>query len=188
MSVWVSSDLWSLAEGKATFTWYDWQGTRLAIGTNTSSVDVSVGAINSTQVLQTFTTELLAQHDMDDAILRMEVEVTSQLPTSNETRTFKNENWFHPQALKTAKLVDPGLDLKYDAGSKNFTVTATKGVAAWVWLDYPAGAVLHFDSNGFWLAANETREVGYTVVKDPTNGGWVEGVTVSSMWNSTLAE
>lgn len=155
---------------------------------NTSTVDVSVGAINSTQVLQTFTTDLLAGRDMDDVILRMEVEVESQLPSSNETRTFKNENWFHPAALKTAKLVDPGLQLSYDEGSKNFTVTATKGVAAWVWLDYPAGAVLHFDSNGFWLAANETREVGYTVQSDTTGGRWVEGVTVSSMWNSTLAE
>lgn len=188
LSVWVSSDLWSPAQGKATFTWYDWKGTKLDIGTNTTSVDVSIGAINSTQVLQTFTTCLLAQYDPNDVLLRMEVEVESQLPSSNETQTFKNDNWFHPAALRTAKLVDPGLELSYDESSKNFSVTATKGVAAWVWLDYPAGAVLHFDSNGFWLAANETREVGYTVKSDTTGGKWIQGVTVGSMWNLTLAE
>lgn len=118
----------------------------------------------------------------------MEVEVESELPSSNETRVFKNENWFHPAALKTAKLVDPGLELSYDESTKNFSVTATKGVAAWVWLDTPAGVLLHFDDNGFWLAANETREVGYTLRSDTTNGKWIEGATVSSMWNLTLAQ
>lgn len=118
----------------------------------------------------------------------MDVEVESKLPTSIEMRTFKNEKWFHSAALKTAKLVDPGLQLGYDEASKNFTVTATKGVASWVRLDYPAGAVLNFDSNGFWLAANESREVGYTVKSDTTDGNWVQGVTVTSVWNQTLSE
>lgn len=188
LSVWVSSDLWSSAQGKATFTWYDWKGDQVDVGKNTSSVDVNVGAINSTQVLQTFTTSLLAGQDMDDVLLRMEVEMTSSLPNSNETQTFKNENWFHPQALRTARLLDPGLELSYDASGKKFSVTATKGVAAWVWLDYPEGAILHFEDNGFWLQRNETREIGYTVLSDETSGRWIEGVTVGSVWNSTLAE
>lgn len=166
--------------------WYDWDGKDLGINAN-SSVDFQVGALNSTKVLQTFTTDILADHDPNNAILKMSIETQGRKPNSNVTQTFKAENWFTPTGLNNATLVDPGLELSYSDETKNFTVMATQGVAAWVWLDYPAGAVLQFDDNGFWLLPNEKREVGYTVMSDTTDGKWTQGVTVQSIWNQTLA-
>jgi beta-mannosidase len=78
------------------------------------------------------------------------------------------------------------LQLSYSKSSECFTVTATTAVAAWVWLDYPDGAVVSFDSNAFWLAPGEARQVTYKVKNDTTNGAWIDGVTVQSMWNQTL--
>jgi len=190
LTVWVTSDLWTPAQGKATFTWYDWSGNEIVVPSNFSapSVDFEVGALNSTKVLQTFTMNVLQAHDPSNAILRMQVSAQGKLPNSNQVRTFRHENWFTPTGLRNAALVDPGLELSYSDVSQNFTVKATKGMAAWVWLNYPSGTVAHFDTNGFWLAANESRQVGYTVQSDTSSGKWIEEVTVSSIWNSTLAE
>ncbi|KAH9815334.1 Beta-mannosidase A-like [Teratosphaeria destructans] len=187
LSVWVTSDLWEPIKGTATFEWYDWHGNKLPIDT-TSPVDFTVGAINSTQVLQGFTTELLKGYNPADVVLYTFVTATGSTPNSNTTQTFTHEHFFHPAALKDAALVDPGLALYYSNMTQKFSVTATTGVAAWVWLDYPAGAVLSFESNGFWLLPGRTREVGYTVQNDTTGGKWKDGVTVQSIWNLTLAE
>ncbi|KAF2765513.1 glycoside hydrolase [Teratosphaeria nubilosa] len=187
LSVWVTSDLWESVEGTATFEWYGWEGNKLPINT-TSSVDFTVGAINSTQVLQGFTTELLKDYNITDVILYMFVTATGSTPNTNTTKTFTHQNFFHPSALKDAALVDPGLALYYSTMTQKFSVTATRGVAAWVWLDYPEGAVLNFESNGFWLLPGRTREVGYTVRSDTTDGKWKDGVTVQSIWNLTLSE
>ena len=165
--------------------WYDWEGNELPVNTS-SSVNFSVGAINSTQLMQTNVTETLKDYDLTNAILHMSVEAEGSMPNSNISTTFRHDNWFHPTALKDAQLVDPGLQLGYSDSTKNFSVTATSGVAALVWLDYPVGAVLNFDSNAFWLAPNETREIGYTVKSDTTNGGWIKGVTIESLYNQTL--
>ncbi|RMY54297.1 hypothetical protein D0865_04799 [Hortaea werneckii] len=185
LSAWVTSDLWDPASGTAKFQWFDWEGNRLPINTS-SSADFNVGAINSTRVLQTFTNDVLGDYSPENVVLRMQVEAEGKLPNTNETRMFRHESWFHPTALRSANLVDPGLTLEYSESTKNFTVTAKSGVAAWVWLDYPAGAVVAFDSNGFWLGANCSREIGYKVKSDSTNGKWLEGVTVQSLYNQTL--
>jgi beta-mannosidase len=39
-------------------------------------------------------------------------------------------------------MVDPGLEMAYDEGNRTFTITATTGISAWTWLDYPRGAVV----------------------------------------------
>lgn len=109
-----------------------------------------------------------------------------QLPNTNDnnssqTKTFVHRDWFHPVPLSEAELVDPGLTLEFDNSSQQFIVTATKGVAAWVWLDYPAGSVVQFEENGFWLRKGKVRRVGFTVVKGEKE--WIEGVTVSSLWD-----
>lgn len=187
LSVWVTSDLWESVQGEATFTWYDWTGKKLPVNT-TSSMDFTVGAINSTQVLYANTTEILSGYEETNVVMHMEVNVTGCLPNSNVTQTFRHANWFHPTALRDAKLVDPGLQLMYSNATKNSSITATSGVASWVWLDYPAGPVLNFESNAFWLAPNQTREIGYTVKSDNTSGTWIEGVTVQSLWNQTQPE
>ena len=185
LSVWVTSDLWSSVKGTATLDWYDWSGKKLNVNT-LSTVNFDVGAINSTKVLHTNTDDILNNYDPNDVVLRMQVEAKGTLPNSNLTQTFKHENWFHASSLQKAKLQDPGLELSYSKSTKKFGITATSGIAAWVWLDYPSGAVLNFDSNVFWLLPGETKEVGYTVKFDHTNGTWIDGVTVQSMWNQTL--
>lgn len=118
--------------------------------------------------------------------MRMNITMEGKLPNQNTTTTFNHTNWFHASPLSQANLVDPGLTLTYDSGTQNFTVTATSGVSAWTWLDYPAGVVVNFDDNGFWIGKGESKTLGYVVTGDTTNGTWAEGVTVQSLWNNTL--
>ena len=106
LSVWTTSDLWEAVNGTATLVWYDWEGNELPVNTS-SPVNFSVGAINSTQVLQTNVTETLKDYDLTNAILHMSVEAEGTLPNSNISTTFRHDNWFHPTALKDAQLVDP---------------------------------------------------------------------------------
>jgi beta-mannosidase len=181
----VTLDLWDPIQGTATFEWYDWTGMKLSVNT-TSSQSFALGAINSTQVLQSFTAETLRDQDPRDSILKMSVAADGNLPNSNVTRTFRHETWFHPSALKDAMLVDLGLELEYSNSTHNFTVRANTGVAAWVWLEHGPGVLGNFDSNAFWLGRNESREVSFKVKNDTTGGKWVEEVTVQSLWNQTL--
>ena len=75
-----------------------------------------------------------------------------------------------------ANLVDPGLELFHDDDNQTFTVTATQGVSAWTWLNYPAGVVVTFSENGFWLASGEERVVNHNVTADTdTTGGRLGG-------------
>ncbi|KAK4995050.1 hypothetical protein LTR66_005059 [Elasticomyces elasticus] len=186
LEVYVTSDLWTSATGVANFSWYDWSGNRLNISTSSSTM-FEVGAINTTLVLSANTFDILNStgYNYSNVLMRAEVTAEGRLPNTNETRTFRHENWYHAAALSHAALVDPGLTLSHSNITNNFTVGATTGVAAWVWLDYPAGAVLNFDSNGFWLLPNETRQVSYTVKNDTTGGRWIDGVCVSSLWDNT---
>ena len=130
--------------------------------------------------------DILNDLNPTNVVLRMNVQAEGVLPNSDTKTTFRHENWFHASPLGMSQLEDPGLELSYSNETKCFTVTATSGVAARVWLDYPAGAVLNFDSNAFWLAPNESRQVSYKVKSDSTNGAWIDGVTVQSMWKQTL--
>ncbi|KAF2704453.1 glycoside hydrolase family 2 protein [Pleomassaria siparia CBS 279.74] len=185
LEVWVISDLWSSIAGTVNMTWYDWSGKILDVNTPIS-MDVNVGPINGTNVLSINTDKILTNQDPADVILVMEVSAQGTLPNSDTTQTFSHKNWFHADRLSNAKLIDPGLELSYSQTNSKFTVKATTGVAAWVWLDYPAGAVLNFDANAFWLLPGEKREVGYTVKSDATNGSWIGGVTVRSLWDNTI--
>jgi beta-mannosidase len=189
LSVWVTSDLWSPISGSATFEWYDWSGNKLDINATATAANFTVGAINSTQVLHATQTELLAAlPDSRKAILKLSAEAIGRLPNSNSTRTFRNENWLWASPLKDAALVDPGLELEYSKHTGNFTVRATKGVAAWVWMEHGPGVLGNFAENAFWLGKDEKREVGFKVKEDMTGGKWVEDVTVQSLWNQTLRE
>lgn len=183
--IWLTSDLWDAASGTATATWYDWSGNKLD-KPGLAAARVQVGAINSTRVLAANLTNTLSGFDFSNVVMELSVDVTGTLPNSNTPQTFTHTSWFHAAPLSSARLVDPGLTLAYDAGSKQFTVTATSGVAAWVWLDYPAGAVVSFDDNGFWLGKGQSKSVGYTVKTDDTDSEWARQVTVSSIWNQTL--
>ena len=184
-SVWVTSDLWQAVGGTARLDWYDWRGNKVNINTP-ASMEFEVGAINSTRLLRANTTELLGEYDLSDLVLRMQVQTSGKLPNTNTSRDFYHESWYHASPLNEAQLKDPGLELSYSNDTRTFSVSATTGVAAWVWLDYPSGAGLNFDSNAFWLLPGETKEVGYKVKSDSTGGKWVEDVTVQSIWNQTL--
>ena len=191
LSVWVTSDLWSPISGSATFEWYDWSGNKIDVNITAATADFTVGAINSTQVLQATQTALLAAlPDPRNAVLKMTVEAIGSLPNTNPniTRTFRHEAWLWASPLKDAALVDPGLELEYSDRTRNFTVRATKGVAAWVWLEHGPGVLGNFDENAFWLGKGEEREVGFKVKSDETDGKWIGDVTVQSLWNMTLRE
>ena len=182
--IYVTSDLWSSASGTANFQWYHWDGSPIT-NMSTPSTNFTVGALNTTKVL----TQMLDNSTLDynNAVLFMNMTAQGRLPNTNVTRTFNHENFFHAFSLADAELVDPGLTLQYDNSTKNFTVTATKGVAAWTWLDNPAGTLLNFDSNGFLLLKGQSRRVGYTLKSDDTSGDWVNQVTVESLYNNTLS-
>ena len=182
--IYVTSDLWSKAKGRANFEWFHWDGTPIT-NMSMASVDFTVGGLNTTRVFQTTLND--QSMDYDNAVLYMNVTATGQLPNSNATTTFNHENYFHARSLANAKLLDPSIQLTYHADTQNFTVEATRGVAIWVWLDYPAGALLNFDWNGGILLPGRPREVGYTMKSDKTGGKWINEVTVESLWNNTLS-
>jgi beta-mannosidase len=168
--------------GSATLTWYSYDGRVLA---PPSTVPFSVGALNTTQVLEDNTSTL--PFSLKDAVLKMNITATGTLPNTQEAREFKHEFFFHDLDLSQVNLVDPGLELTYSDETGNFTVEAKTGVAAWVWLDIPAGTLANFNENGFWLVpADGPREISVTVKQDDSAGKWVDGVTVRSLWNNTL--
>ncbi|PSN73172.1 glycoside hydrolase family 2 protein [Corynespora cassiicola Philippines] len=184
--VWVISDLWSPILASVNLTWFDWTGTRINIDAPFTS-EVSVGAINGTKVLSGNLDSLISGHDPKDVLLLMQVSAEASLPNSNTTRAFKHQSWTHADRLSASNMIDPRLQLAYSNETSKFTVHATSGVAAWVWLDYPSGAVLNFDDNAFWLLPGESKQVGYKVKSDTTGGAWVHGVTVRSIWDNTVS-
>ncbi|KAL2049422.1 hypothetical protein ABVK25_010326 [Lepraria finkii] len=117
----------------------------------------------------------------------MNITAEGHLPNTKSKTTFNHDNFFHANSLADAELVDPGISLTYSNHTQNFTVEATSGIAVWTWLDYPAGVLLNFDTNGFLLLPGQPREVSYTLKSDSTNGSWTGQVSVESLWNNTLA-
>jgi beta-mannosidase len=177
----VTSDLWSKAEGTASLTWYDYNGTLFAPPTN---VPFTVRALNTTRVLQSNTKSL--PYDLTTSILKLNITATGSLPNTNETTTFTHSSIFASTSLNTVHLRDPGLVLPYSKETGNFTAQATKAVAAWVWLDLPAGVLGNFESNGFWLLPSDgVKEVGVVVKDDGGKEGWQGEVTVRSLWDNT---
>ncbi|KAF2432108.1 putative beta-mannosidase [Tothia fuscella] len=180
LDVYVTSDLWSEATGTVNFTFYDWSGNPLDI-TTPPTIPITIGAINTTIAYSFDFNAILKKYTTNDAVLHMSTTVQGTLPNSNITKTFTHENWFYTPSMAEAKLVDPGLSITYDEKEKCFWVEAKKGIAAWVWIDYPAGPVVWFEDNGFWLKKGEKRRVGFEVAKGDL--GWVDEVTVGSLWD-----
>lgn len=183
LELWVTSDLWEEVRGTVDAQWYTWDGEEVNLEGGLRGQEVQVGALNSTKV----STTTLDDH-ANDLVMRVSVTARGKLPNSEEETTFRHTNWFHETPLSQAKFVDPGLTLEYVEEDKRFTVKATSGVSAWTWLDTPAGAIVAFDENGFWLGKGETKELGYRVIRDDTDGDWVKQVTIQSLWNNTLAD
>jgi beta-mannosidase len=183
LNITITSDLWESLSGRATLTWLDLTGQPLPNNAGTpSSVSFSVGAINTTDV---YTTNLaqLSIPDPENAILLLSLQASGYRPNSDTITSFGHENYFLPVWPNQAKLVNPGLSVSYDARTKNFTIEAKSGVSLYTWLDYPAGTVGHFDKNSFVVVPGQPKEIGFTVQSDTTNGQWVKGVTVQSIWD-----
>lgn len=139
--------------------------------------------------------------DPKNAILFLSLIARGPLPNSspaNETTTiFNHDNFFHPVPLSEAKLVDPGLVLSSSSSSPSndsadqykFKITATTGVAVWVWLDYPAGLIGRFDENAFFLRKGEEKDIEFKFHDDEEGGKvwrWQKKVTVRSLWDNYL--
>ncbi len=180
MTAYVTSDLWEDATGMATFTWLDYRGKKLS---TPSLVPFTVGALNTTQVFQVNTSTLA--FPLSNALLQMSVTASGTLPNSKVCKTFKHESFFHDWNLNTVDLVDPGLVLDFNNKTEKFILEATSGVAAWVWMDYPAGVRGNFEENAFWLVPGCKREIGFTMIDNGGNVEWWRDVTVRSLWNNT---
>jgi beta-mannosidase len=180
LEVYVTSDLWEEVGGTARFEWFDWAGNPLSISTP-KSVDFTVGAINTTRVLNTNLTTVLADHNLRDVVLKMDLTAKAHLPNDPTPRTFTHTNWFHATPFSQANLIDPELQLRFYGDS--FSVRASQGVAAWVWLDSPAGSVVQFSENGFWLAKGEEKTITWKVVSGKVDGEWAREISVESLWD-----
>jgi beta-mannosidase len=187
VEIWVTSDLWSPANGTVNFTWYNWAGNKLDIKTN-SPADLSVGPLNSTNVLHLANVKAIP--NINNAVMYMEVTLNGSLPNSKTIQSFHHSHWFQPVPLSRVNLTDPGLSVVHLPGPKKFRIKATSAIAPWVWLDYPAGVLVYFEKNGFWLRKGEEIDVGYKVYDetDTTKGDWVKGVTVHSVWDLALPD
>jgi len=184
LSAYVTSDLWTAAKGTASLAWFAYDGTMLG---EREDVEFEVGALNTTMVWKGNTYTL--GYDLSNAFLKMNITAHGTLPNSpststNSTKVFTHEYIFHALSLRTAKLQDPGLTLSYDEKDETFVVKATKGVAAWVWLEMPAGMLGNFESNGFWMLRGEERRVGVVVKSTGDVEGWMGKVRVGSLWDN----
>lgn len=150
---------------------------------NPANVPFTVSALNTTQVLQTNTNSI--PYPLTSSLLKLNITAVGTLPNSHTPQKFTHEYYFHALDLSKVALQDPDLELSYSEEKETFTVKATKRVAAWVWLDISAGTVANFDKNAFWLLLGDGgKEVGFKVKNDTSEGKWVEGLKVRSLWDN----
>ncbi|KAJ6480152.1 family 2 glycoside hydrolase [Mycena sanguinolenta] len=196
LQVWFISDVFTPVSGTVSYSWVNYAGAPITVGAlSAGNVSVTVGAVNSTQV-----TELHYPH-LNSALAGNEANATDallQLSVSAKagSTTYTHSAVFHPATLAQAALRDPGLVLKAPAAPKGnsapgstytWTVSAPTAVAAFVWLDVSTNAITgYWSDNGFWLKQGENRSVVFTAWEDWSEGKWVEGVTVRSVWDNTL--
>lgn len=183
LTAYVTSDLWSEAQGRATLAWYDYNGTQLS---PPSDLSFTVESLNTTKVWQSTMNHL--PYDLKTSIMKLNITAIGSLPNSpsNATSIFTHESIYATPYLNTVKLSDPGIELTYDEKKGVFMVEAKKAVAAWVWLDLPAGVLGNFDSNAFWLLPSDgAKQVGFKLKDNGGNKEWATQVTVQSLWNNT---
>ncbi|RPD64762.1 glycoside hydrolase [Lentinus tigrinus ALCF2SS1-6] len=186
LEVLVTSDRWDTVEGTAQLTWYDWSGNEL----NSSTVPFEVPTLNNSVVFPATTgleNILPAGQNASDVFLLLNV--TAQV----DNRTVTQEQYFTPTSLAEANLVDPAIKVTPGV-DLTFTLSAQGGVAAFAWLDHPAGTVGFFQdnatgvpSNGFYLIPGIDRTLqfvlnpGLSKVANPDPADFV----VRSVWNNT---
>ncbi|PTB36166.1 glycoside hydrolase family 2 protein [Trichoderma asperellum CBS 433.97] len=187
LEVWVVSDLWQRVSGTASFKWVDWQGNALDVDPpvhvnpahdGSFNVNFNVQPINATRLVTypALSTFFACKNPTSNTLLSISVEAGG----------YTHSAFFHPQSLRLSSIADPGLVMaKLIRGNRaQFKITATKGVAAWVWLDYPTTVRGYFDQNGFWLNKGESRTVTFSVWDDWSNGDWINDVVLRSIYDN----
>jgi beta-mannosidase len=144
LTAYVTSDLWSQVNGTVTMQWYGYNGSRLG---DRADVSFSVGALNTTMVLQTNTKNLT--WDLSDTFMKLNVTTIGTLPNGLTPRIFQHEAYFHQPKLVNAHLKDPGLSLNYNHTTKKFIIEAKNATAVFVWLEMPENVVGNFEENAF---------------------------------------
>ncbi|KAJ6443485.1 glycoside hydrolase family 2 protein [Purpureocillium lavendulum] len=175
--IWVASDAFEPVTGHVTATWLTWSGKQLA----TKTYNFSMPALHSMQIeeLVGWKAILPAGAAAESSVLLLRV--SAKGPGSG--RKYSSENYWVPKYLSNSKIVDPGLKLDY-LGHMKWKVTATKGVAAHVWLTAPKDVIGFFDDNSIFLAKGESRTFTFTVQEGPKDGGWLKDVSVRSIWDN----
>lgn len=185
LEIWVTSDLWESVSGNLSLSWVDLKGKPIDNnGGMPTSIDFSVPAINSTQVLKTNMADVKLP-DERDAILLMSLKADGHLPNDEATTHFSHNDHFLPVWPKDSKFVDPGLKLSVDNGSGGFTVEATMAVSLYTWLTHPEDVLGFFDDNSFVLLPGHKKHVGFKLQEDTSGGAWMDKVTVESLWDLT---
>ncbi|KAF7978646.1 hypothetical protein HWV62_45154 [Athelia sp. TMB] len=179
VQVWVTSDLWSAVHGTAQVQWYNWAGQPLGNGKADLKAPVTVGKVNSTKVFE-FNTNSIS-FPLTDAVAILSV------TASGGGKTYMHTHRFFAQSLATpavvASIPNPSITITHVG---NAFVVESKTLAAFVWLEHPAGVTGYFSDNGFWMLPGK-KIVTFTVQKDTTSGKWTREVAVSSLWTLTTS-
>jgi len=185
LEVTVTSDRWYTVNGTADLTWYNWNGTEL----NKTSYDFSVPTLNNSVLFSAvgYDSFLPSGTSANEVFMRLNSTATIEGGT-----VVTNEAIFNPTGLVNVTLVDPAIEVTNN--DLTFTLTATGGVAAWAWIDHPAGTVGYFydtttnqPSNGFYLIPGQPRTLTFdlnTALSSNTSPDPADFV-VRSMWNNT---
>ncbi|RDW81477.1 beta-mannosidase mndA [Aspergillus mulundensis] len=185
LEIYVTSDLWESASGIVDLTWSTLSGKEIVDNAGTpTTLEFTVGAINTTKIYSTNINDLNLT-DPRNSILTFSLSSEAHLPNADKTTSLTHENYFTPSSPKDLALVDPQLELSYDAQSGTFTVEAKAGVSLYTWLDYPAGLVGYFTENAFLLVPGQKKEVRFVVQDSPEEEDWAwqDEVTVRSLWD-----
>lgn len=180
VQIWVTSDLWNAVEGTAEVRWYDWAGEVLGNGTADMTGDVKVGRVNSTKVFEFNTGNIT--FPLQNAVAILNVSVNAEGKTHTHTNRFFALSLATPEVI--ANIKNPNVTVT-SSGSSSFVVES-KALAAFVWLNSPAGVTGYFSDNGFWMLPGKKR-VNFTAQNDTTDGKWASGVTVDSLWTLTTS-
>ncbi|KAI5296531.1 hypothetical protein KEM52_000714 [Ascosphaera acerosa] len=183
LNVTVISDLWDPISGLVSLTWFDVYG-RAAPGNNgqPQSVPFEVGALNTTDIL-TGAVPQLHDEQGQPIFLKLALRAKGRRPNSDTTTVFTHEDSFMPSSWRDIALPDPQLSLSRDAERGVLKVRATTAVSFYTWLDHPKGSLGYFSDNAFVLLPGQEKEVKFHLTSDETHGQWLQGVTVSSLYD-----
>ncbi|KAF8525862.1 glycoside hydrolase [Hysterangium stoloniferum] len=185
LEVYVISDRWEPIKGIATMSWYTWQGKIL----NTKNVHFSVPSLNNSLIQSTTGLTNILPAGFNETEVFMKLDVTATI----DSVTVTNEAIFTPSSLATAVLVDPKI-LVISHSDLTFTLSAKGGVAAWAWLDHPAGTIGYFfdtttnsPTNGFYLIPGQDRTVRFLLNSELSKNQHPDPseFVVRSAWNNT---